>query len=411
MKKPGRVHSIALASALAAALGAAALPGAALAHGKHHGKHHDKKAGAAYAETNDTTANHVIVFNRAANGKLSQAQTIATGGKGGLAPEPGCSAMCPILDTDNEVIVTGDGRLVFAVNAGSNTITSFRVGPHGLSRVSVISSGGTFPNSLTVHGKLLYVLNSASLGISGFTFDSSGHMTAIAGSSQPLAGQAVPGLARQIGFDNTGRVLVVTLLGNPMAMPASGSNAIDTFLVGSDGKPSAAITSDASTAFPFGFAFDPRNHLIMSQVTDLVAPDTGDAASYALAGSGALTPISTVATGFEAPCWVAITGNGKYAYIVNTGGGAPGGSTISEFGISSAGALSLLGTNHQTPTEFAKTDVALSRNSRYLYVLVPAVMSDTSKVEEYKVASNGSLTLIGHTPARLPGGLSGLAVR
>ena len=415
MKKPGRVPSIALASVLVTSLGAAALPGAALAHSKHHGKKHHKAAGAAgtvYTETNNPTANQVIVFNRAANGKLTRAQTIATGGKGGLAPQPGCTPPggCPILDTDNEVIVTDDGRLVFAVNAGSNTISSFRVTSRGLALVSQVSSGGMFPNSVTVHGRLLYALNSASLTISGFTFNSGGLLTPLAGSSQPLAGQAIPGLARQIGFDNTGHALVVTLIGNPMAAMPSGAKALDTFLVGADGKAGPAITNDSTTAFPFAFAFDPSNRLVMAQVTSLTGPP-GNTGSYNLSSSGALTPINTVTAVGNAPCWLAITGNGRYAFVVNTGGGAPGGSSVARYGIAANGALTLLGVNSQTSSEFAKTDTAISRDSHYLYLLNPALMADKSQIEEYKVGSNGSLSLIGDTPATLPAGISGLAAR
>ena len=45
------------------------------------------------------------------------------------------------------------------MNAGSNTITSFAVRGDQLTRLQTISSGGTFPVSITVHGGQLYVLN------------------------------------------------------------------------------------------------------------------------------------------------------------------------------------------------------------------------------------------------------------
>lgn len=418
--KLGRTHTIALASVAVTALGAA-VPGAAIAtksgsHKPNHGKKtHNGAAGYVYTETNDPTANTVVVLKRAANGKLTHSQTIATGGQGGLAPQPGCTPPggCPILDTDNEVTVTGNGRLVFAVNAGSNTITSFRQQGTSLKRVSEISSGGMFPNSVTAHGNLLYALNSASLTISGFRFDASGHLSAISGSTRPLAGQTVPGLARQIGFDGTGRVLVVTLFGNPMLAVGDPTKTMDTFLVGADGKPSTAIVNDASTPFPFGFAFSSKNVLVMSQATNVVTPNLGDGASYSVSSSGALSAISTKATGGNAPCWVAITGDGKYAFIDNTGGGAPGGSSVSRFRLSNDGSLTLLGNNVQTSGEFVKTDVALSRDSKYLYVLnhMTNGLSGPSEIDEYKVGRNGSLSLIGMAAKNLAPGASGLAAR
>ena len=44
-------------------------------------------------------------------------------------------------------------------------------------------------------------------------------------------------------------------------------------------------------------------------------------------------------------------------------------------------------------------------------MLNPSVLAGpTSKIDEYKVGSDGSLTLIGATDANLPAGISGLIV-
>jgi hypothetical protein len=95
--------------------------------------------------------------------------------------------------------------------------------------------------------------------------------------------------------------------------------------------------------------------------------------------------------------------------VVNTGGGAPSGSTVSTFSLAANGHLSLLNVNTQSKSEFAKTDEVLSRDGRYLYVLAPGVTANTSHVDIYRVNGfGGSLTQIGHTPAALPAGMSGL---
>ena len=305
---------------------------------------------------------------------------------------------------------------MFAVNAGSNTISSFRATPGGLKLVSVKPSGGKFPNSITVHGKVLYVLDSGIFpmpgppvpgNIAGFRFNAAGLLGPIAGSIQPLT-PAVPGLARQVGFNNTGKLLVVSLLGNPTLATPAGANSIDTFKVNASGVAGAGTAYNATTPFPFGFAFDPRGHLIMSQVTSLTVPGAGDTASYNVAASGALTPIATVPTKGTAPCWVTITPNGKYAYVVNTGGGAPTGGFTSEYRLSPSGGLTLLGNTAVRKNEFALTDETLSSDSRYLYVLSTGASPATHHIDEYKVGANGILTFIGQTPALAVPGASGL---
>jgi DNA-binding beta-propeller fold protein YncE len=49
--------------------------------------------------------------------------------------------------------------LLYAVNAGSNTISVFAVAGDRLFLRQVIGSGGVFPVSVAVHGDLVYALN------------------------------------------------------------------------------------------------------------------------------------------------------------------------------------------------------------------------------------------------------------
>jgi len=364
--------------------------------------------GMVFSETNDPTTNQVIVFSRRWDGSLQQRQTVATGGQGGQEQQPGCTPMCPILDTQGELALSPDRRFLFAVNAGSNTISTFRVTPFGLTLAQTTPSGGVFPNSLTTHGDLLYALNANSDNIAGFRIGWNGTLTPITGSVQPLSTGALPGLPRQIGFDNSGTTLVVTLLATASGPPPVGTtdDVIDTFAVGPAGTAAPAVANDSSTAFPFAFSFDPFNRLVVAQVTSLTTPGLGDAATYQFSGSGTVTPIDTEATGGNAPCWTQITRDGRFLYEVNTGGGA-GPAEVAEFRLAFNGKLTLLG---ETPNlgEFVKTDEVLSADGRYLYVLSPALMGPTSHIDEYSVGSDGTLTLIGQTPSTLPAGMSGL---
>ena len=362
-----------------------------------------------YSISNAAPKNTLVKFVQRSNGTLKKVQTIKTGGSGGLAPQPGCEPPpgCPMLDTQGEVVTKG--RLVFAVNAGSDSITSFREKKNGkLKRVDVQPSMGDFPNSLTVHGRLLYALNSHSDSIAGFRFSKSGEIKRIVNSVRSLAlPQSNQTLSpRQIGFDRTGNVLVVTRL-----TPLPGG--IDTFVLNSKDRPGQAVANAPTSALPFGFAFDRYNNLIMSQPAappELAMP--GNTASYDLnTQTGQLTPIETVTSDGVAPCWVVITRDGRYGFVVNTGGGPP--STVARYTLTPTGDLTFLGTtgeNTANGDQFVRTDEALSRDGRYLFVLEPGIMADNSEIDIYR-QSGGNLTLVGQTPANLPAGMSGLATR
>jgi len=154
---------------------------------------------AVYTLTNQVAGNAVAVFHRAADGTLTAAGTIATGGTGTGAG----------LGSQGAVVLSDDGRQLFAVNAGSNDVSVFNAGPAGLSLASRTASGGTLPISLTVHGNVLYVLNAGGTGnISGFTVGTTGGLAAIQGSTQPLSGTNVG--PAQVSFSPDGRRLVVT---------------------------------------------------------------------------------------------------------------------------------------------------------------------------------------------------------
>jgi hypothetical protein len=194
--------------------------------------------------------------------------------------------------------------------------------------------------------------------------------------------------------------------------PLPGS--IDTFLLNAKDRPGQAIANAPSAALPFGFAFDRYNHLVMSQVT--APPElamNGTTATYDLnTQTGQLTPIETLSSDGVAPCWVVITRDGRYAFVVNTGGGAPA-ATVARYGLTPAGDLTLLGLtgeNNANGDEFARTDEVLSRNGRYLFVLKPGIMAANSQIDIYR-QGGGNLTLVGSTPANGPAGMSGLAAR
>ena len=110
-------------------------------------------AGAVYTMTNSSMGNSVLVYNRAADGRLMEDGSYATGG---LGSGDG-------LGNQGAVVLSKNNRWLFVVNAGSNDISVFAVKHRGLKLIDRIDSGGLRPISLTVDRRILYVLNAGGI--------------------------------------------------------------------------------------------------------------------------------------------------------------------------------------------------------------------------------------------------------
>ena len=113
-----------------------------------------------YTETNDTS-NAILAFRRDDDGNLTpvHGSPFPTGGKGVIDP----SFKLGPFDSDQNVVVDRDRRLLFAVNAGSNSIAVFRIRPHdgGLDPVegSPFPSGGVNPVSIGLRGDQIVIIH------------------------------------------------------------------------------------------------------------------------------------------------------------------------------------------------------------------------------------------------------------
>ena len=106
---------------------------------------------------------------------------------------------------------------LLAVNAGSNDVSAFRIRDGHLVLVNRVPSGGTTPNSVTIHDGVAYVLNAGGTGnISGFS--SAAGLSPLAGSTQPLS-SATAG-AVQVSFTPRGDQLVVSEKGANRSRPS-----------------------------------------------------------------------------------------------------------------------------------------------------------------------------------------------
>src|ERR1700723_3452166 len=121
---------------------------------------HSGASHAVFVQTDATSGNHVVAYHRAADGALSPAGSYRTGGLGGVL---GGSV---VDHTASQGSLTYDPwhNLLYAVNAGSNTVSVFAVNGDHLALRQVLGSGGTFPVSVAVHANLVYVVNALNGG-------------------------------------------------------------------------------------------------------------------------------------------------------------------------------------------------------------------------------------------------------
>jgi 6-phosphogluconolactonase len=377
-----------------------------------------------YTATNNPAGNAVIVFTRAADGKLTQIATVPTGGKG-IASEPPFGF--PIVDTSGSINLRPDGKLLFVVNAGSNTVTSFRVTSSGLQRVSVAPTQGKLPMSLTSSGHLLYVVNEISKNIYGWTFTPSGVLHPIAGSNRPLTAVTPAGkkdkvgVAAGIGFTSDGGVVAVTQRGLPRQY-----GEIDTFVIARNGAagPSHAFATNG-VPNPFGFSATGK-YLLVSNAGFVATPSgtppnpgdftqfTGSAATYKVSPTGKVTFVANTLTGGRAACWLIVTKDGKTAIVTNTLSKAPptsGKGAVSSLSVGANGKMTLLQQADTGPG--FPSDEGFSHDDKYLYVIDPTVvippsMIPGSHIEVYRLGPGGSMTNIQSTPTTLPNTISGI---
>ena len=337
MKAISKLAAVTAAGAAAAAL--SALPAtAATAHGW------PGQAPAVFVQTDSTARNTIVAYARTAAGGLQQAGSYPTGGNGGVLT----GSVVDHLSSEGSLAYDRHAGLLYAVNAGSNTITVFRFAGDRLIRSQVISSGGQFPVSIAVRGNQVHVLNAlGGASISGFV-QIGGYLVPVPSWTRDLGLGTSPstvftGTPGQIGLTPDGADLVVTTKG--------AANTVDVFRNGPFGPSAAPTVTSLPGMVPFGFTFDEYGHLALTE--------TGTVATFAIAPDGTLTQLGSAPAGQAATCWITAA-PGATLYDSNAGSG-----TESSLSIQPGGAVTLLGA---TPTDAGTVDAAASSDGRYLYV-------------------------------------------
>jgi hypothetical protein len=346
--------ALTVTAAVVVAAGAAAAPGTS------------RVVGHVYVNDNTAPVNAVAGFDRHADGSLTAmpGSPFAVGGSGTGHPDA----------SQGSLDESADGRFLLAVDAGSNQISVLRIQPDGSLRPaqgSPIASGGVDPVSIGVHGNLVYVANAgpgSELGdtnYTGFRLDAGGHLRPIPESTYVLPNDSKPG---QVLFNGDGTRVAGTRIA---------TSEIDSFTVGDGGRlvPAAGSPFDAQAFAPtqgwgqLGSEFSPTHpdQLFISDAHTAAgsAAFPGLVSSFIDAPDGTLTPVGApVANDGGAACWIEISHDGEYLFVVNTAS-----ASISSYSIGEDGALTFLQSTGPGEIGAGAEDARLSPDGSTLWVV------------------------------------------
>jgi 6-phosphogluconolactonase (cycloisomerase 2 family) len=261
------------------------------------------------------------------------------------------------LGSQEPIVVSPNGRCLFAVNAGSDTVTSFIVKKNSLKLSNMVDTNGNFPVSMAVSDDLLFVLNAGDGGIiSGFEIGKDCKLS-FGGTTTALMADQAPDPTNdgrpvfivapsQISFTPDGNFLIAIVKG-----------LIDIGLIWVFPVPDASsaelgngVPTESEGFTPFSFDFDSNGNLLVAEGfgTAPNAPADGGAtmnagavSSYSIltepnAVGELLEPISiSVGNNQTATCWLKFDG-GSCAFTTNNVG-----NTVSSYSVNGEGQLSL----------------------------------------------------------------------
>lgn len=333
-----------------------------------------------YTLSNNPEQNEVLAFERYGNGHMEPAGSYPTGGVGTGSG----------LGNQGALALSDNKRYLFAVNAGSNDLSVFRIGRNGLTLVDRVAEKGLTPVSVTVSHDRAYVVNAGDDSIFGYAFNHyTGKLKPLPNSYRKLSADGSS--PAQISFDRDAETLVVT---------EKATNKITSFSLSDDGIPRQRHVIDSAGVTPFGFSFGKHERFFVSEA-QAGAVNGATVSAYQLLEDGTARLIDgAVAVDQTAACWLVTTPNGKLAFTADTPANA-----ISAFAIDRSGHLSLL--NSKAAEEIRPTDLAMAPDGSVLYTLSGGDQS----IGIYRVnRKSGGLNKLDSFDD-LPAGVTGLVVR
>jgi DNA-binding beta-propeller fold protein YncE len=350
---------------------------------------------AVFVQGNELSGNIIHVFARDAQGKLKPGGTYATGGRGGDQVD----APTDSLASQGSLVYDHASGLLLAVNAGSGTLTSFRVEGTKLKNRRIIDTGGEFPSSIAVRGKVAYVMNAGGEGsVQGFRITAKG-LVPMRGSyrSLGLANEAVP------RFDTSPGEVEITPDSRNLVVTTKGNNTVEVFPLKRNGLPAVAepVVNKSAGNVPFAIGFDRSGSRML-----VAEAEKSTVTTYRVGHNGKLKVLQEpLANGQEVLCWLERAGD--YFY-----GGNTGNSIVTGYRMDKNGRLAL--TNEvgvATPPSAQSQgviDIAVTEDAKFVYVQ----NATSGTIDGFRVEKNGSLTKVTTAeglPAFSESGMEGIA--
>jgi 6-phosphogluconolactonase len=268
---------------------------------------------------------------------------------------------------------------VYVANLGSGSVSAFSVASDGrLSPVSGSPFSAAVPLGVAVtpDGKYLYVADfTISGGVSAFSIAANGVLSAVAGSPFP----AGPG-AWGVAIAPDGKHLYI----------ANDSGNVSAYSITSNGS----LTSVPGSPFAVGGA--PTNLAITpnGQYLYVINQESNNLSAFSIAADGALSPVS--GSPYPAggnPRAVSLTPDGKYLYVADQSA-----SEIAAFSIAADGALTVV-PGSPFASSAGALGISVSPDGKHLYT--SSSENDGQGVEPlsaFSIAADGALTAVAGSP-------------
>lgn len=350
-----------------------------------------------YTLTNESQ-NAVVHFVRRDDGTLLRKGSTATGGKGTNGVTLDGRTAPDSLVSQHAVVADADTGRLFAVNAGDHSISVLSIDPK-TGELALLkrnaTSAGMAPNSLAYsHGRLYATFLRGTPQVGAFKVHADGTLSQLGSYDLPaLAGTRADVAPTQSVVAPGGAHLVVSA--------GIQNDALVSFGIESGGQLTRPVVSRTQVKTPFAGVFVP--HAKTPTFLSTGISDVSLSAYHHAPATGTLTRVGhAVAPGVKDPCWIAITPDGRVAYVGN-GSGA-----ISSFSVGPKGEIALLHAKAAIEPSI-KQDVPsvagdswISPDGKYLYT----AFLGADKVVAYRIGSGGSLVKLNEVVVGTASGLS-----
>ena len=373
-----------------------------------------------YTETENTNPgqNAVIAYSQTSSGQLTEIGSFNTGGTGVAN-----TGLLGPQDSDKQVIASPDGRFLFAVNQGSNTIAAFRVQGDGSLQLidnSAVSSGGTEPVSLAIAGGRLYVVNRGdeiqgqtgsiapsitvfNIGFDGTLYQDFADTTTLPVGLSPSQVLTVP---------NSNLIFIDTFTPPPLnTVPEA--NEILPFQIGFGGQlipvSSGGVGDPVTPPLLLGLSLNPNQNIIYAGLTG-----ANEVGVFTFDKAGNLTLVNTIPVQGNGPCWTTVSANGQYLYTADTGTNSVGVFSLANpLHPTQIQELVLGGPQNSTgsstaPRETTDFEFSLDPSGKSLFVIdheqiaANGTFPQGNALHILSVASNGTLSENANSPVFLP---------